>query len=281
MVPATCCIIWARWILLKRRSNSVRHAQRYAQIETSVSTFGCSESLALLSAGFIVMSQTKAFVWDEGFHLVAAQLINGGKRPYIDFCFPQTPLNAYWNAGLMRVFGQSWQVVHLGAALFTAGAVALTADYVFTRFPVARWRLACAIVAALFVGTSTIVIEFCFVGQAYGVSLFLIVAAFRVAVLTVRRRNLFLPFAVGLLAGAAADSSLLTSPVLPVLLLWMMFYDEGGNRWSKGFGVCCRRGHFLRAGVLAVRGSATPDIFQCRRISITLPACELEGRNSP
>src|SRR5580698_9263833 len=53
----------------------------------------------VLGAGLMIYSQTVAFTGDEGFHLLAAQLIDSGKRPYIDFCFPQTPLNAYWNAG--------------------------------------------------------------------------------------------------------------------------------------------------------------------------------------
>ncbi len=73
--------------------------------------------LALISAGVLVYSQTMSFVWDEGFHLVAAQLIDAGKIPYVDFCFPQTPLNAYFNAGLMRVFGQNWHVTQVAAAL--------------------------------------------------------------------------------------------------------------------------------------------------------------------
>src|ERR1035441_953555 len=52
----------------------------------------------LLTAGLAVYAQTLAFAWDEGFHLLAAQLIKAGKTPYLDFFFPQAPLNAYWNA---------------------------------------------------------------------------------------------------------------------------------------------------------------------------------------
>ena len=66
--------------------------------------------MVIVAAGLILYSQTYAFAWDEGFHLLAAQLIDAGKRPWLDFCFPQTPLNAYWNAGWMRVFGESWRV---------------------------------------------------------------------------------------------------------------------------------------------------------------------------
>src|SRR5271163_4383817 len=97
-------------------------------------------AVTLLSAGLLIYSQTQALTWDEGYHLLAAQLIKAGKTPYLDFCFPQTPLNAYWNAGWMRIFGDSWRMVHVIAALLTAGAAMLVGDYLFVRFPVARWR---------------------------------------------------------------------------------------------------------------------------------------------
>ncbi len=44
---------------------------------------------ALLTAALAVYAQTLAFAWDEGFHLLAAQLIDAGKTPYLDFFFPQ------------------------------------------------------------------------------------------------------------------------------------------------------------------------------------------------
>ena len=53
-----------------------------------------SLAILLVTAGLLVYSQTLAFAWDEGYHLVAAFLIAHGKIPYIDFVFPQTPLNA-------------------------------------------------------------------------------------------------------------------------------------------------------------------------------------------
>ncbi len=91
--------------------------------------------ILLLGAGLMIYAQTDAFAWDEGFHVLAAQLITRGKRPWIDFNFSQTPLNAYWNAFWMTVFGQSWHVTHAIAALMTIGATLMTADYVFVRFP--------------------------------------------------------------------------------------------------------------------------------------------------
>src|SRR5712675_370746 len=105
----------------------------------------------LIGAVLVVYSQTLSLTWDEGFHVLAAQLINAGKRPYLDFLFAQTPLNAYWNAFTMRLFGQSWHTVHAMAALESAAAVMLAADYVFRRFPVGSWRLPAALTTALLV----------------------------------------------------------------------------------------------------------------------------------
>src|ERR1039458_9788324 len=80
---------------------------------------------ALLATLLMPYAQTWAFTDDEGFHLLAAQLIKGGMRPYLDFCFPQTPLNAYWNAFWMRGFGESWRTAHALASLETSAAIVL------------------------------------------------------------------------------------------------------------------------------------------------------------
>src|SRR5260370_33336798 len=99
-------------------------------------------TVALFAALLLAYSQTLAFAWDEGFHLLTAQLIKSGKRPYIDFCFPQTPLNAYWNAAWMSVFGESWRPAHAVAAVDTAGAILLTGGFLLTRLPIPGLRLA-------------------------------------------------------------------------------------------------------------------------------------------
>src|SRR6478736_2786304 len=83
----------------------------------------CLAAMAPIVALMLWYSQTRAFSWDESYHLLAAQLIAHGKRPYLDFCFPQPPLNAYWNALWMKVAGESWRVIHAVAALMVCGAV--------------------------------------------------------------------------------------------------------------------------------------------------------------
>ena len=194
--------------------------------------FLCSAA-TLIAAGLVWYSQTMAFAWDEGFHLLCAQLIAVGRRPYVDFAFCQTPLNSYWNALWMTLFSPTWRTPHAAAAVCVAGAVLLMADYLFERFPVPRWRLATALVGAVLFGLNIAVVDFGTVGQAYGLCLLLIVAAFRFSVAGVDHSSPGLAAAAGLASGAAACASLLCAPVAPVLLLWMLVANRAGRRLVK------------------------------------------------
>jgi len=189
--------------------------------------------VALLTAGLLVYSQTDAFAWDEGFHLLTAQLITRGKRPYLDFNFSQTPLNAYWNALWMLIFGQKWRVAHAVAAVMTGGAIMMTADFLYFRFPVPRWRFPMALLAALTMGLNVLVVQFGTIGQAYALCLFLIVAAFRVTISSVDRSGIGFPALAGFLSAAGAGATLLSAPVCLVLGIWLAFQNRIGNRWAK------------------------------------------------
>jgi hypothetical protein len=189
--------------------------------------------VALLTAGILVYSQTDAFAWDEGFHLLTAQLITRGKRPYLDFNFSQTPLNAYWNALWMLVLGQSWRVAHAVAAVMTGGAIMMTADFLYFRFPVPRWRFPMALLAAVTMGLNVLVVQFGTIGQAYALCLFLIVAAFRSTISSVERRGIGFPALAGFLSAAGAGATLLSAPVCLVLGIWLAFQNRIGNRWAK------------------------------------------------
>src|ERR1700722_14240567 len=117
-------------------------------------------TVTLLAAGLLFYSQTDAFAWDEGFHLLTAQLITRGKTPYLDFNFSQTPLNAYWNAMWMQLLGQNWRTTHVSAALMTAGSIVMTADFLYVRFPVPRWRFPVALFAAFALGLNVLSVQF-------------------------------------------------------------------------------------------------------------------------
>jgi hypothetical protein len=177
--------------------------------------------LVALSAGLLLYSQSAILDWDEGFHLVAASLVAAGKRPYIDFCFPQPPMHAWWNAFWLNSTGGGWRGPQAIAALLSCGAIGLTADFVYRRagaFP--------ACVAALFVGLNSIVVEFGTKAQAYGACMFLTVAAFR---LIVGVPGWLGAVVGGCVAGAAAGCSLLAAPAIPVLLVWQCWRRQ----WTR------------------------------------------------
>src|SRR5207247_3513211 len=66
-----------------------------------------------------------------------------------------------------------------------------------------------------------------------GLCLLLTVASFRLTVAAVNKPGTLLPFLAGLGAGAAAASSLLTAPVLVVLVVWLARYNRAGDRRRK------------------------------------------------
>jgi 4-amino-4-deoxy-L-arabinose transferase-like glycosyltransferase len=189
--------------------------------------------MAVYAAAFLLYAEKWDFSFDESFHLLAAQLIGAGKRPYLDFCFPQAPLSAYWNAGWMRLTGGGWRLPHAFATLFTMGAVALTARFVWVRFPVPEWRAAAAATAAMLTGLNALVFIYGPLAQAYGICLFMVTAAFTMATRGVDRKEFWWAGATGLLAGTAAASSLLTAAAAPVLLGWMMLQHRAGSRAAK------------------------------------------------
>src|SRR5215472_10565058 len=162
---------------------------------------------ALLTAVLLIYSQTYAFTWDEGFHLLAAQLIAHGKKPYLDFAFAQTPLNAYWNATLMRFFGESWRTIQAADALTATAAVILAADFLRTRFK--EWGAASLAAVVILAGANNKTVIFGTIGQAYAVGLLLVVLAFRLTVAAVDRDRKMFAGLAGLFAGAATGSTLL------------------------------------------------------------------------
>lgn len=195
-------------------------------------------ALALITAGLIYYANTAAFAWDEGYHLVAAWLIAHGKQPYLDFVFPQTPDNAYWNAALLRVFGESWRVPHTVAALLTSTAIAMWASYVYQRLDLPqRWRASAAIATAVIIGLNTAIVDFDSL-QAYALCLIMIVSAYLLTITAVDHKWILRPAIAGLCSGIAAASSLLTAPVAPILLIWMFIHNRAGSRIKKLLAFC-------------------------------------------
>lgn len=200
---------------------------------------GKSPSVWATFAGLLLFllyySQTNAYAWDEGFHLLTAQLIAHGKTPYFDFFFPQTPLNAYWNAFWMRLFGDTWRTAHAVAAVMTCITVLLTGGFVLRRTA----NSTAAVVAMLLFGLNSMVVQFGPVGQAYGFCLCMVVIAFRLVVKASEETGFIAAFGAGLFAAASASASLLTAPVAPVMWLWMILASQAGARLRNAAAFAC------------------------------------------
>src|SRR6266566_5106075 len=87
------------------------------------SIFGVA--LILVSVVLTTQSQMYAYVGDESFHLLAAKLINAGRRPYANFFYQHPPLFIYLVAGIFRIAGAGWRIVHFFSALSLIGAIVL------------------------------------------------------------------------------------------------------------------------------------------------------------
>jgi len=196
-----------------------------------------------LETGLLAFSQTMAGYRDEGLHLLAAQLVDIGRRPYLDFFFQHTPLFTYLNAACLRIFGPSWRAPHALAALLTGAAILLVADFVYSRLRAPAWRPAGAITAALLMGLNTLVIRFGTISQPYAPCLFFGAASFRLTVEAAEASTGLVSFWAGIGAGAAVASSLLAVPMGPILLVWLIWRTSGADRLKK----CLQ---FLAGGVI-------------------------------
>lgn len=183
-------------------------------------------------AGLVLYSQAVACYEDEGHHLLAAQLIRAGHRPYVDFFYQHPPLYAYLTAAWMRIAGDSWRSPHLMSALLTAVSALIAGEYVYSRLE--KWRRAGAVVAMVLASFQFYVIAFGTLGQAYGLCLFAVALAFRLAVAVADEHWTARCFGCGLAAGAAAASWLLTAPVVLILLVWLVGRGTTRQRWKKG-----------------------------------------------
>jgi len=186
---------------------------------------------AAIAAALVAYSQTMALAWDEGFHIVTAQMILHGRKPYLDFCFSQTPFNAYWNAFWMAVLGESWRSAHAMEALAAAAGIALAAGFVLKRFPDAGWRLPGACLVSVLAGLNVIVVRYGTISQAYGLCVLLLTAAYGCCTAASEAGALLPAALAGLLSCGAAGSSLLTAPAAPVLLVWLILHSAPARRW--------------------------------------------------
>ncbi len=80
----------------------------------------CTFDVVILSFFFVYcvfISLNRLIARDEGFYIVASELILHGKILYKDFFFPQMPFTALFFAMCMKIFGISWYVARASCGL--------------------------------------------------------------------------------------------------------------------------------------------------------------------
>ncbi len=214
----------SRWRLFAR---AWRFAKKWPPALTICGT------LALFAGLLIWYARTESFAWDEGFHLLTAQLILHGRRPYVDFFFPQVPLNAYWNAFWMGRFGEGWKVPHVVAAILVILSAVVMVQFICGRIKDRRWFGAAGLAAALLFCTNAQIVSFGPIGQGYALCLLLSIVSFRLTLLSAGERWPVFAFLAGLSAGAATGATLLGAPVAPIFALWLLWASRAGVRWWK------------------------------------------------
>jgi 4-amino-4-deoxy-L-arabinose transferase-like glycosyltransferase len=202
----------------------------YTKINHFVSTRRTWLIITILTIALLTYSQLVAYFGNEPFHLLAAQLINSGETPYLDFFYQHPPFFAYLIAVWMRLFGENWRSAHILSALLTSGSILVVATYLSSRLRGSQQSTPISAVVALLLGLNFYVIAFGTVALPFGLCLFLTVVAFRLVVARHKRHSTLLLFIGGLAAGAAAASLLLTIPVVLVIVVWLARYQPQSNR---------------------------------------------------
>ena len=177
---------------------------------------------ACIVAVFLTYSQLYAYVGDEPFHLLAAQLIRAGKRPYLDFFYQHPPLHAYLTAGLFHL-SETWRISHAFSALEVSLAAVLAGLYARDLFVEERARLMAGVLTMIFFAANCYALIFATTGLPYGFCLLCSIGALFFSRPDGHRLSVF---ASGLFAGAAAASNLLTLPVLAIVFARVLIRDR-------------------------------------------------------
>jgi 4-amino-4-deoxy-L-arabinose transferase-like glycosyltransferase len=179
-------------------------------------------------AALLAFGQTGVTGGDEDLHIVAAMQVAAGQRPYLDFFHQHPPLFTYVGAAWFWVVGAGWRSAHVLASLLTGAAVWLTMVMAVTQLENRSERSAGLV--AILVGLHVTTLMTGTLGHPYALTLVFLVAAYGLA-LAARARPTWIQIAgTGLGSGAAAASTLLALPAIPIILAWLLRATEPSRR---------------------------------------------------
>lgn len=186
--------------------------------------------ISLIQFGFFYyMSINRLVAGDEGFYLIAGQLVLDGKTPYLDFFYPQMPLYPYVLAGWFRIFGEGWQSARLLACLCSTGCGTLV--YLITKmmFHNHQKQIALSSLATFLFAGSHLSFAWLTINKSYCLCLFLLLASIYLQFKAVntanhRKKNLLL-FLTGLFLSLSINTRLYLAALLTVQPLSIFLHN--------------------------------------------------------
>lgn len=185
--------------------------------------------VAVLCLYFGYLGQHRLIDYDEGFYLMAAELVAEGKVLYRDFLFNQSPLLPYLFALWMKLTSFSWTSARLLASFLTA---LLGGLLYFQAFRLTN-RRDLALGSVILFGSASLVGGWMTLVKPYSLSTLMMFAAFCLACHKRSTGSLILS---GVCFALACDTRIMLAAALPAFLYG---FRLGKERliWLAGFGL--------------------------------------------
>jgi len=192
--------------------------------------------LAIVFVLAILISQWP-LAFGDTYHLLAAQMVAAGRKPYLDFFVQQVPLYPLICGGWLRIFGSSWQAANLFSGLLICGSAAIIARIASRIYGDSEWAAKGRFIAVLLFGLNLLVAQSGDDAQPYALCMFFCLSAW-LAALDARPATPRI-FLVGLAAGGALNTSLLAAPFFLILTGWFVLRAARPDRprrllWLSG-----------------------------------------------
>ena len=162
---------------------------------------------------FGILAPLRLVAKDEGFYMLASELVSQGATPYLDFFYPQMPLLPYVYGAWMKFFGFSWVSARLFSALLTAAIGTLI--YVLVR---EKSSPAFGALSVLLFASCCFVFPWFLTVQTYALSVFLLLGAYYLFERATEKSSSALLAFSGLAFGLSIDVRLFFGGLLPIFL---------------------------------------------------------------
>lgn len=187
----------------------------------------------ILAGTLIPVALQRLIARDEGFYLLAAQLVYSGQTVYHDFFYPQMPFLPYFYAAWFSITSWSWESARLGVTLAAVATGLITAGFCRQRLG-STWGLIAAIVFAF----NNFIFPWYTTAQSYSISILLLWGGIALLLSGTKSPTYSRCLLAGLLFGAAIGTRLMLAGVGPVLCLYLYLAQKNNSGLKKAALFC-------------------------------------------